>query len=885
MSRFSPGDVQEAAASHSLVTTMNAQSDVLSGSSPTTTTAVVREGTHTGPRPANKAESDPAPARAYPSQPPPQSQPQPPSSPPLSPTPALVPHAPVILDSGSSTPNSHAELTSSGGESLRAHETAAASARPSTTTTTQRKQARSSRRTKPQKSGARWSKNGVSSDDTGSDHKASLSQSSSSSPHKVPPSPKTSRPANRPHLHPSFAPTDAAAQKGRYMAASFGGASGDSRRGVSSPRPKGREAKNTFCRNVTIYGHCRYENTCPYIHDPSKLNQNENAKKRFNVDSPSFTPLQASTNGSLTPSSRSAAISPKAANAAVFTPKSQRSTTSTPSLHTKEPALDWHQQDYQEFVPQTFDSQMVDPSASASVLGYDPFNAPSTIPTITGTGHQTPAINPYVQDPTGLSGTPYYQGANTFQTAPSFHLYWPIGPQPMNLLGYQRTAHDFFIPETLREELQKKSEVARQILPNSSLPPIEQYHSLVCLDTTQHKNQSVFGYQSWIYKAVSSKDGNTYALRRLENFRLTNENAIRSVQPWKRFFNASVVTIHDAFTTRAFGDSSLILVTDYHPCSKSLAEEHFKTAAMPRFHGRQAGSSQIPEQVLWGYLVQVASALKAIHGVGLAARLITPSKVLLTSKNRIRLNACGILDVVNFENTRPLAELQADDLHQLGRLVLCIANNSLTAHLNMQKSMEHLGRLYTARLKECVQWLLNPQPSPSTPTSPTAGGTMQKDIDTFLGGIAEQFASVFDSTLHAEDTLISTLGRELESSRLVRLLIKLNFINERPELDASIPVSTGSAASPPAAWAETGERYYLKLFRDYVFHQVDASGHPVTNLAHVLDCLNKLDAGSEEKIALISRDEQNVLIVSYRELKRGMESAFQDLLKAGRSAR
>ena len=64
---------------------------------------------------------------------------------------------------------------------------------------------------------------------------------------------------------------------------------------------------------------------CPYIHDPAKLGQSENTKKRFNVDSPSFTPLQTSTNGSLTPAARSAAISPKAANAAVFTPKSQRS--------------------------------------------------------------------------------------------------------------------------------------------------------------------------------------------------------------------------------------------------------------------------------------------------------------------------------------------------------------------------------------------------------------------------------------------------------------------------------------------------------------------------------------------------------------------------------
>jgi PAB-dependent poly(A)-specific ribonuclease subunit 3 len=75
------------------------------------------------------------------------------------------------------------------------------------------------------------------------------------------------------------------------------------------------------CRGDPVYL------ACPYIHN-GKAAQNENAKKGFNVDSPSFTPLQASTNGSVTPSSRSAAISPKAANAAVFTPKSQRSSES-----------------------------------------------------------------------------------------------------------------------------------------------------------------------------------------------------------------------------------------------------------------------------------------------------------------------------------------------------------------------------------------------------------------------------------------------------------------------------------------------------------------------------------------------------------------------------
>ncbi|KNG45647.1 pab-dependent poly -specific ribonuclease subunit pan3 [Stemphylium lycopersici] len=777
------------------------------------------------------------------------------------------PHATAVASSASSATESLSELTtllSSSSSSRDSLPTPPGRNGP----TTPQKQARNNRRKQSNKSSGRWSRGAGSSDDTGSDRKPPTSQPAEPAQSAAQSPQSASKTRQRPYIATNKAPTTHT----RFMATAFGAPSGDSRRGVVSPRPKGREAKNTLCRNVTIYGHCRYENTCPYIHDNLKLSQNENSKKRFNVDSPSFTPLQANTNGSVTPSSRSAAISPKAANAAVFTPKSQRSTVTTPHMHTKEPAIDWHSQDFQEFVPQSFEGQqMVDPN-----LGYDPFSTPTSISTLAGASHQPPpTINPYAQD----ASTTYFQNANAFQN-PAYHLYWPVGPQPTGLLAYQRTAHDFFIPDALREELQKKAEVARQIAPNSTLPVIEQFHSLFCLDMSPQKNTAPFGYASWIYRAVSSKDGKTYALRRLENFRLTSETAIRSAQPWKRVLNGNVVTIHEAFTTRAFGDSSLILVTDYHPNSKSLADEHFKP--VQRFHGRQPTSSHVPEQVLWGYTVQIASALKAIHGSGLAARLITPSKILLTSKNRIRLNACSIMDIVQFDNARSVPELQADDFVQLGRLILCIANNNPTAHLQMQKSMDYITRSYTARLKECVQWLLNPQPPAGAPSSPTSPGPLQKDVDTFLGGIADQFASVFDSELHAQDILTVNLGKELESSRLVRLLIKLNMINERPELDASPNMPGSSGANPSSVWAETGERYYLKLFRDYVFHQVDANGHPVTDLAHILDCLNKLDAGTDEKIGLVSRDEQNVLIVSYREVKRALESAFQDLVRAGR---
>lgn len=41
-------------------------------------------------------------------------------------------------------------------------------------------------------------------------------------------------------------------------------------------------------------------------------------------------------------------------------------------------------------------------------------------------------------------------------------------------------------------------------------------------------------------------------------------------------------------------------------------------------------------------------------------------------------------------------------------------------------------------------------------------------------------------------------------------------------------------------WAETGDRYLLKLLRDHLFHQVHPSGSPWLNLAHIVQTLNKV---------------------------------------------
>lgn len=102
------------------------------------------------------------------------------------------------------------------------------------------------------------------------------------------------------------------------------------------------------------------------------------------------------------------------------------------------------------------------------------------------------------------------------------------------------------------------------------------------------KSTQTFGYSSWVYKAFSTEDAHIYALRRIEGFRLSNENDIRVVQRWKKVTSANIVTIHNAWTTTKFGDS----------CKCSFL------------------NFQVPILTLWSYClcIRLSSSIQNTHG-------------------------------------------------------------------------------------------------------------------------------------------------------------------------------------------------------------------------------------------------------------------------------
>jgi PAB-dependent poly(A)-specific ribonuclease subunit 3 len=127
---------------------------------------------------------------------------------------------------------------------------------------------------------------------------------------------------------------------------------------------------------------------------------------------------------------------------------------------------------------------------------------------------------------------------------------------------------------------------------------------------------------------------------------------------------------------------------------------------------------------------------------------------------------------------------------------------------------------------------------------------------------------VFDelgTSLENVDTLAMGMLKECENGRIARFLIKLNAVVDRAELLGD------------TRWAETGDRYLLKLFRDFIFHQVDDQGLPINDWGIIIDAINKADSGIDEKIMLLSRDEASMLVVSYADIKRCLVSAYEEI--------
>ncbi|KPI96186.1 PAB-dependent poly(A)-specific ribonuclease subunit 3 [Papilio xuthus] len=448
----------------------------------------------------------------------------------------------------------------------------------------------------------------------------------------------------------------------------------------------------------------------------------------------------------------------------------------------------------------------------------------------------------------------------------------PTHMAPVPMFPKSGLAETFYTPETIRAEIyQRDKDIFVMPYQYIELPEhVEMYTELIPLECIgPHSLTSS-------YRVAHRQTGEYFAMRRLHSY-ASIPNA--RIDLWKQLDHPNVVRLLECFPTAAFGDNSLVMVYDYHPGCETLMSKYIRNNNMgnssdangtlhdpfssdpdaPRPYTHQknamlralACGALLPEAVLWSFLVQLTAALRAIHTAGLACRTLDPTKVVMNGC-RVRIAWCGTADVMDHSHGIDIVQAQQEDLVALGRLALALAIRSIHCD-NLAASMDLVARSYSPDLQNLIIFLLTKSPGRRTVTDlmPMIGARFYTQVEAL-----ERRADVFEEQM----------SLEMDNGRLLRLLIKLAVVNERPELNMD------------PEWSETGGRYMLKLFRDYVFHSVTEDGRPWFDMSHLTYCLNHLDSGTNTKVMLMSRDEQSVFVVTYAELKHCLNQAVEDVL-------
>ncbi len=345
------------------------------------------------------------------------------------------------------------------------------------------------------------------------------------------------------------------------------------------------------------------------------------------------------------------------------------------------------------------------------------------------------------------------------------------------------------------------------------------------------QQRSSLGYPMSTFRVTSTTCGNLYCLRRLDSVRCVSHKIIQTVMhQWLSNTSSSPQSENDASAGGGVGNGigldhpgivrwykcflsqrALFFVHHYHAGSMTLHERFFN-------HVQGQGGVPLPESLIWSCAVQLVSAIRAVHGNNLAVRALQLNHILCTPENimpvssfgmyglpklRLRINCVGVIDVLEFEARKGLDELQNTDMRALGCILLSMTTGTeinvqdiyrnTTPQQQTQILMEYFQFVQTNYSREMyilIHSLLNPAVPPI-------------NIRSIAASIAMRAFDELDEAYNCIDERHGSLTGVYESGRALRLMLKLAFVNERPEFGID------------ANWSESGDCYILKLFRDF----------------------------------------------------------------------
>jgi len=318
----------------------------------------------------------------------------------------------------------------------------------------------------------------------------------------------------------------------------------------------------------------------------------------------------------------------------------------------------------------------------------------------------------------------------------------------------------FGLPDTLRHQLEAQAhELLRQLEPDDKryleIPP--EYGAAWPLDLDECTTRNIagsFGYPSIMYKVVDRRSGAPYALRRVDGARISPKAASATQIRWRSVQHANLISLRRAFVH----SGATYFLHEYCPCAKTLLECHFPP--------HPDCLTLVPESTLWSYLLQLVSALRVVHATVGACRTLGLSRILVTGDTRIHLANVGVIDVLEADMRKMVAEI--DDIVALGHILLALAtkDSSEVAHkLTSQNTdlvcthrLHYVASRYSRELHALILELLTNPP------------TVFALCDMLSGRAFDEL----DTTYRCVDTYKGQISAEVGAGRVLKVLLHLS---------------------------------------------------------------------------------------------------------------
>jgi PAB-dependent poly(A)-specific ribonuclease subunit 3 len=453
---------------------------------------------------------------------------------------------------------------------------------------------------------------------------------------------------------------------------------------------------------------------------------------------------------------------------------------------------------------------------------------------------------PSAQSPFQPDGSYMTDPSNVFPASP----YTPVG--------------DLFMAQHLRSKFQQApAGTSRNTTVASS--KFHHYTAITNIDAKAIESSLHRSLVTQVLRTTNRFNGKHVIIRRVVDAPAKDADCVAVIERLKHFRHPNLVPLHSITPTTEFVLGSHDTIMEYRMIKRAKsAQEAFFTprgltsapsamqiaASGGGIEGPSMGvPSDITEGLLWSIACQLIGLIRAFHDVGVPLRGLHLSKLMwLDVLGRIYFTGLGLMDVaepLSYPLPQPQLEMHMKhDIQHLGLVLLQLATQSPSINLVDGRAALQRSHRFSTTFLNLVAVCLE----------------ASVDINSLCRGLGERMSIEVGHQEGNADFLLSECAKEVHNGRLMRLMIKLNFVLESQ--DAS-------------EYADASDRFTLKLFSQYIFNQIDEQNRPRVDWGHVYHSLNKLDCGSDELLQLISQDASTVLVVSYRDIRTMLDKAFE----------